>query len=283
MTTSKDFVHWKDHGLIFHADELDQKLGRENIKARLAEATLEPLRYGDAATYNVDVYNMGVFRYEGLYIGAPAMFHATGRIPNYPNTDGFHLVQLACSRDLKTWKRLGARKPFIGPSRRDSGAYDLTQILGPSNAVLRGDELWFYYTGTKYHASGSDFVGKYPGGKWVPRPGADPDRGAICLAVLRRDGFISLDAAENEGALLTGAVKLPGGKLFVNVDATKGELRVEALDKDGAVVAKSASITGDQLHGEVKWAEGSIRDRTGRTVSLRFTLRNARLYSYWLE
>ena len=126
-------------------------------------------------------------------------------------------------------------------------------------------------------------MGKYPGGKWVQRPGTDPDRTAICLAVLRRDGFVSLDAAEKEGALLTGSVELPGGKLFVNVDAVEGELRVEALDKDGAVVAKSASITGDQLHGEVQWADGNIADREGQTISLRFTLRNARLYSYWLE
>ena len=45
------------------------------------------------------------------------------------NTDGFHLVQLACSRDLKNWKRLGDRQPFIGASPRGGGAYDLTGVL----------------------------------------------------------------------------------------------------------------------------------------------------------
>ena len=57
---------------------------------------------------------MGVFRYEGIYIGLPAMFHSTGPVPNYPNTDGFHLVELTCSRDLKDWRRLGDRQAFIG-------------------------------------------------------------------------------------------------------------------------------------------------------------------------
>ena len=68
-------------------------------------------------------------------------------------------MHLASSRDLKNWTRHGERRPFIGSSRVGSGAYDLTQILGPSDVVRRGDELWFYYTGHKYR-------GKYiPGSK----------------------------------------------------------------------------------------------------------------------
>ena len=56
---------------------------------------------------------------------------------------------------------------------------------------------------------------------------------AICLAVLRRDGFISLDAGEQEGTIQTEPFKLSGTKLHVNVDAPKGELRVELLNGDG--------------------------------------------------
>ena len=66
--------------------------------------------------YNADIYNLGIFRYEGLYVGLPAVFHATGKLPSGENQDGFHLIQLMCSRDLKTWQRLGDRKAFIGPS-----------------------------------------------------------------------------------------------------------------------------------------------------------------------
>ena len=88
---------------MFYADAEDQRIGRKNIEARLADRTLEPLRYHDSEVWNVDVYNMGVFWYESLFIGMPAMYHATGKVHNYPNTDGFHLVQLVTSRDLKTW------------------------------------------------------------------------------------------------------------------------------------------------------------------------------------
>ena len=281
LSTSKDFETWTNHGLIFHADDEDQQLGRKAIKARLADPDfLPPYFKPDPSVFNVDVYNMGIFRYESLYIGMPSMYHATSRIPNYANTEGFHLVHLASSRDLKNWTRHGDRKPFIGSSRIGSGAYDLTQILGPSDAVRRGEELWFYYTGLKYRGGRV-----LKDGKWVPGPGfkPDPDGGGICLAVLRRDGFISLDAGEQEGTIQTGPFKLPGTKLLVNVDAPKGELRVELLNGDGNVVAKSKPLTGDLLREPVKWAKGDIAGLKDQTASLRFTLRNGQFYSYWLE
>ncbi len=282
LATSRDFVHWEDFGLVFQADDRDQELGRQNIAARNADPTLYHERYDDPATYNVDVYNMGVFYYEGLYVGLPAMFHSTGPVPNYPNTVGFHLVQLACSRDLRNWQRLGDRQTFIGPSRLDSGAYDLTQILPPSAPVVRGDELWFYYTGLKWRGT-FKYIGEYPNGHTEKLPGLDRDCGAVCLAVLRRDGFISLDAGENEGSLTTQPFEFTGSKLFVNVDALDGELRVELLDAAGKILAAANPVTGDQTRAVINWSSNVPATLEGQAVTLRFTLSNAGLYSYWLE
>ena len=39
--------------------------------------------------YIVDVYNMGTFLYESIYIGMPAMYHAIGH--DGANTEGFHV------------------------------------------------------------------------------------------------------------------------------------------------------------------------------------------------
>ena len=280
VATSRDFETWDDLGVVFQADDRDQELGRENIKARLADTTLNRPPYDDPAVYNVDVYNMGVFRYEGVYIGMPAMYHATGPVPNYPNTVGFHLVQLAYSRDLKDWHRLGNRQTWIGPSRLDSGAYDLTQILPPSAPIIRDDELWFYYTGLKWRGS-FRYVGKYPNGESVPIPGKDRDGGAICLAVLRRDGFVSLDAGADEGTIETRPLQLPAGNLYINADV-EGELRAEVLDNRGRVVAESDAVNGDLPRAALKWQTGELAELVGKTVSLRFTLRKGSLYSYWL-
>ena len=295
LLTSKDFITWENHGQIFNADQRDQKLGIKNIEARLANPALQPFYWKpNPAVYCVDVYNMGISRYEGLYIGMASFFHATGKPPRYPNTEGFHLVQLASSRDMKTWRRLGNRKPFIGPSSLGSGAYDLTQILPPSSPIRRDDQLWFYYTGLKYRG-GHKWIG--PDGPWTTGDGTwcdgywvecddcqhDPDAGAICLAVLRRDGFVSLSAGKKGGEILTEPFKLKGKKLFVNVDALKGELRVALLGPKGKVLATSAPVEGDHPRGEVKWKKGSIAALKGKEAKLRFTLHNADFYSYWLQ
>ena len=280
LATSRDFKNWTDYGLIFQSDDLDQKLGVENIKARLADASLRPPFHNNPKVYRVDVYNMGAFYYDGIYIGLPAMYHATGPVPNYPNTDGFHLVQLAMSRDLKNWKRLGDRQPFIGPSRIDSGAYDLTQILPPSAPVVRDDELWFYYTGLKYRAS-YNYVGNFPKGKYVRKPGLDPDDGAVCLAVLRLDGFISLDAGREGGRVRTVQFHVPEGKLFVNADAGFGRLQIEALDAKGKLVTESVPLNSDKTRHEVQWTKGGLAKLPGRVMSLRFKIQDASLYSFW--
>jgi hypothetical protein len=255
---SSDFEQWTGTEAVFHADELDQELGRGHIQARLADATLHQPHSVDPQNCGVDVYNLGVSRYEGLYVGFPAMFHHTESM-------GFHLVQLACSRDLVTWKRLGERQTFIGPSRADSQAYDLTQILPPSSPLVHGDELWLYYTGIKYRD---------------PPEGAR-DIGAVCLAVLRRDGFVSLDAGDREGTVLTESFAAPGRKLFANVDAHHGSLGAELLDEAGNVLAVSAPVEGDQPRAELQWQEGRLDYTAGEAVSIRFTLRKASLYSYW--
>lgn len=282
ISVSQDFEKWTDLGIVFHADDEDQTRGRAQIAARIANPNLEPLRYVDDVAPNVDVYNMGVFRYEGLYIGLPTMFHATGRVPNYPNTDGFDLIQLAVSRDLKTWTRLGDRQTFLGPSHMESGAYDLTQLLSPSAPVMHNDELWFYYTGLKYR-SNFDYVGTYPNGNAVPVPGRSRDMGAVCLAVLRRDGFLSLDAGETPGTIVTRRFLLPAGRWFANVDARGGECRIEVVDENGKAIAKAKSLDMDAARQPLVWESGDLAALAGRRVALRFTLRNARLYSYWYD
>ncbi len=267
LATSKDFEKWTKPELVFHTDDEDQRRAKANIKARLADPKLRDPLFNNPADYNADIYNMGVFRYEGVYLGLPAVYHAVGRRPQ-GNTDGFHLIQLAMSRDLKHWQRLGDRQTFIGPSPADSGAYDTTQLLPPSAPVVHGDELWFYYTGIKYRHIPDD---------------ADPKGGAICLAVLRRDGFISLDADDKPGVLLTQPFELPAGDLHANVNAKGGMLYAELIGVGGAVndsvLVRSKVVTGDQVTTRLQFPKDKLSDLKSRQVRLRFTLHRARFYS----
>lgn len=283
LSTSRDFQSWSKPELIFHPDEQDQKRAGEVIRWRIGNKALLPMFQNNPKDYNVQVYNMGVFRYEGLFVGLPAMFHSTGKMPNYPNTDGFHVIQLTCSRDLKNWKRLGDRGIFIGPSPVAGGDFDLTQILPPSRPIVKKDELWFYYTGLKYRGA-YRYVGTYPDGEMIPLEGYDLARGAICLAVLRRDGFVSLDAGATPGTLQTAAFQLPVGQLHTNAQLQdKGHLIVEVLDEDGRVVGKSKPISGDQPQGQVVWVSEPDGLKAGKSVRLRFTVLRGSLYSYWFS
>ena len=270
LATSSDFEHWSGPDLVFHADQEDQELARQVIGERLANPKLNQPQHNVPAEYMVDVYYLGVSRYEGLYVGMAAFFYHTGNVNE--NSDGFHHIQLTCSRDLRNWVRLGDRKPFIGPSEVGSGAYDMTQILPPSRPVLVDGELWFYYTGIKYRSA---------------PPDADEKRGAIHLATMRRDGFMSLDA-DGEGGTVTTNSFVPGSPiLYVNVDAghdsLQGSLLVEVVDAEGSVVARSREVRGDQPRYPVQWESGHLQVHMHRPIQLRFKLRNAAFYSYWLD
>jgi hypothetical protein len=265
LATSKDFQRWTQPELVFHADEKDQELNLKVIAERLDNPSLTQPQYNVPAEYFVDVYNMGVFRYEGLYIGLPAFFHHTGDVNE--NSDGFHRVQLTTSRDLHTWARLGEREPFIGPSTIESGAYDLNGIMPSSKPILKDDALWFYYPGSRYRQE---------------PPDADPKRSAACLAVLRRDGFISLDAGSSQGTVLTETFLLPSPWLFINVDATGGSVEIEVLDAAGGVIAESEPIRGDHPRYPVQW-RGDPAASVNRPVQLRLKANDASVYSYWFD
>ena len=110
-------------------------VAEEHIAERLANPQMVQPIYNVPEEYFVDVYNMGMFRYEGLYIGMAAFFHHTGDVNE--NSDGFHIVQLTSSRDLYNWNRVAERAAFITPSAIDTGHYDLSQIMSPSRARCR--------------------------------------------------------------------------------------------------------------------------------------------------
>ena len=270
ITTSTDFESWSEPVLAIEADDLDQELGRLRIEEFLDTPNADYLRPFPNTTdwhwQNVDIYNAAVFRYEGLFLCLPAMYHSRGRRWT-SHTLRFSLIQVWCSRDLYNWERVADRQTFIGWSPRGSGAFDLSKNMPPSYPVVRGDELWLYYNGNKEQSH---------------YPETDAENAAVCLAVLRRDGFVSLDAAGEDGAVLTEAFARPAGKLWVNVDARAGSLRVEALDSNGDVRATSTPIEGDHRRLELTWQQGDLSGLDAGPIQLRFVLRDASLYSYWL-
>lgn len=107
---------------------------------------------------------------------------------------------------------------------------------------------------------------------------------AVCLAVLRRDGFVALEADGTGGTVTTRQFHLTGPKLMANFQANdNGELQVDVLDESDKVVASSQSLTGNRPRGEFGFAQGKLAELQGKRVRLRFRVRNANFYSYWVS
>ena len=213
----------------------------------------------------MEFYGMPVFKYEGLYLGQLFAYHAPPE-ERQIRFSGPIDVQLAASRDGISWERVGQRKPFIPngpPSSIDAG--EVYTARGP---VIVGDELWFYYSAS------------------VSEHGVNGRSGPICLAKLRLDGFVSVEAGDDGGTLVTKPFRCQGGTLSINANARGGGVSVavlgeEGIQKDGYGRLNCAQFDGDSVSHRVTWRESlSLEPLKGETIRLKFYLRSAKLFSF---
>lgn len=216
-----------------------------------------------------ELYAMRIFRYETLYLGLLKVYHvATDRCD----------IQLATSRNGRQWQRPW-REPFLANSP-EPGACDYGNLDEAGDPIQMGDELWFFY-----------------GGRSILHNEPPPDtNGSLCAATLRLDGFVSLDAKAEEGSLVTRPLLLRGKRLFMNADASRGEIRVEVLEGRPEIEAGSAKniegfakadcvpVRSDNVRHGVVWSGHSdVEALANRPVRLRILLQNARLFGIWCD
>ena len=193
---------------------------------------------------------------------------------------GFMDVQLAASRDGITWRRIGGHRPLI--PRGGRGSFD-AGMVGPNNGLVERDgRIWLYYNGwtgehreTKAYRRAND-----PGLFEMGRLGCGTG-----LAWLRQDGFISMDAGEDEGTLTTTPERLGGVRLFVNARTTgrAGAVMVDVLPREGGAartVLAKGEFRGDSVDAEL--GHDDLKRLTPGEYRLRFRIRSGSLYSYRL-
>jgi hypothetical protein len=274
LTTSEDFEHWSEQELVFYADERDQGNGKERLAKFFEHPDYLAPVCNRPEEYRTDVYHMGVFPYEGLYLGLPVMFHWSSAVPS----DGRKSVELTSSRDLRHWNRVADRAPFLELSPVGRGAYDLAQIQPANRPIVRNNELWFYYAGLKYRAlSNANMANK-----------VYLDGSAVCMARLRMDGFVSLHGGIEWGSVLTKPIAIEGKELHINVDSWRGQVKVEILDaSDGQPIPgfsqdESVPAVIDSIDETMQWQDQSdLGNLLGKTVRIRFNLLRAELYAFW--
>jgi len=213
-----------------------------------------------------ELYALDAIAYESIMLGAFLIFHGNGD-GTAESHEHMNDVTLAYSRDGFHWTRPD-RRAFLGVSdSREDWNWTNVQIAGGLCLVV-DDYLYFYCSGQTYNPDKQDSTG---------------------LAVLRRDGFASMDAGDEGGVLTTRTVTFEGKHLFVNVAAAEGELRAEVLDADGQVIApfsrdNCVAVSVNDTSRSVTW-EGaeSLEALRGQPVQFRFYLENGSLYAFWVS
>ncbi len=213
--------------------------------------------------------NIDCVAYESVMLGLYSVF----RGPADPSSGRPELndVSLGFSRDGFFFER-PERTPFLAMSE-NKGDWNWGNVQSAgAGCVVVGEKLYFYASGRR--GGGSGF----------------PDGGAATgLATLRRDGFASLEADATGGSVTTRPVVFSGRFLFVNVNAAKGRFEVEALDADGRPIApftRENCLTEavDSTRSLVRWKGAEhVEALAGKPVRLRFHLRDASLYAFWVS
>lgn len=240
MSESTDFVHWSPL--------------KTCIEARPGEIS------------NM-VYNHCGFVYGDQYLGFLTYFN---RDPVNP----LCTVRLLSSRDGDTWDR-PTDAPLIDVGQVGEPDRFLNMLTG-GPPIRVGDKLFVYYRSLAVRH------GPYEGSD-------DTDRafpGGISLATIRVDGFASLDASYDGGAITTRPFRFCGESLRINAKADFGRIVVDVLDEEENPIEGFArqdcdSIGSDSLDQPVTWkANKDLSHLKDRAIRLRFSLKNARLYSY---
>lgn len=227
---------------------------------------LDPER--DDLKVPAQLYNLDAVAYESLMLGLFTIWRGDKNIP--PGRPKPNSVWLGYSRDGFHWDRPD-RQAFIPVSeKQEDWNWGNVQSVGGCCLVV-GDQLWFYFSG---RAGGAKRDGN----------------GATGLAMLRRDGFASMDAtAETESMLTTRSLRFSGKFLFANVAAPKGELRAEVLDEQGKPIApftkdNCEAVSIDSTKTAIKWkGSDNLSALNGKPVRLRFHLKNGGLYAFWIS
>ncbi len=247
---------------------------------------------------STDIYYMQVTGYAGQYIGIPTMYHRPSALD--VGSVGKLDCELAYSHDGRNWNRICQGQHTLPTGT--AGSWDAGMVGISTNPVIFNDSLYYYYWGTtRTHDE--------PAG-----PDYHVDAG---LASLRVDGFVSMDAGDEPGTLVTTPFWPTGKYLYINADATEGEIRVEVLQDYYYVELRKIEknpeqvkglfraencipFVGDEIAHRVEWINGEnfVDDFPGdwnrflpeqkkkrsfskRAVALKFYIKNAKLYSFW--
>jgi hypothetical protein len=202
-------------------------------------------------------YGMTVTQIGDIYIGLMCSY----KNPGNETID----IQLAVSHNNQHWERVANQETFIpnGPS----GSWDNGMIF-TAPLINRGGQSLIYYGG------------------WDGSHNQKNRHSGIGLAILRRNGFVSLDAGSKLGMVTTQAMCKIQGPLLVNADASRGSLVAELLDLDsnpipGYTVNDCLPLRSNGLEEPIQWREHSELPESQEAIRIRFLIKKTSLFGFY--
>ena len=214
-----------------------------------------------------DIYTSAYQQWPGAkqaHIMIPAIYHrASDRVD----------LQLALSHDGVRW-HFPQGQPFICDGAPGSG-YE-GAIYAGCGTVKIANGMWAFPVSRYGRSHNMDF-----------QPSKEhPREGSIWLAMLREDGFITLDA-ESDGEFWTQPAAFDGSRLLINCwGLTGARVAIELTDVQGKPFEGYSLADCDGLYGEHLWSpitwrgKSSVAAFRGKLVRIRFSLRRVRLYAF---
>ncbi len=216
-----------------------------------------------------DLYNPAAVKYSGAantYLMFPSVYdHKADTLE----------IHLAVSRDGIHWNFPDRAIPFIALGK--AGQFDSGSLYMGQGLVPVRDELWHYYSGSPLKHQEAEL-------ELLTKPA---NRRIFSRAKIRLDGYVSVEAGDDEGSFVTPPLRFKGNALALNVAVQAGgSVRVGLLDEVGQPVpgltpADCVPITGDHIRHMVVWkSKTNLSSLAAHPVCLSFQMTKANLFAF---
>jgi hypothetical protein len=235
---------------------------------------------------NVQFYGSSYSQYteaDNAHFMFPAGYHVR---------EGTFLVQVAVSRDNRTWVRPN-RETYIplGPA----GSFDDHAVaVAPGFLSAGKDQCALYYRAGNI---------AHPGALHEFLPKSTSGEAGVGRVVFKRDRIVGIESGPEGGAFWTRPLMFEGKTLVVNVEPTgsDAQLQVQLVGVGtgsstptwargegmndapcpGYTFDENIPVTSDDLDATVRWKErSSVGEWAGKPVRLYFRLRSMRIYAF---
>ncbi|WP_373651076.1 hypothetical protein [Schlesneria sp. DSM 10557] len=198
------------------------------------------------------------------------------RVPGQWEDFGMLEVQLAVSRDGRTWSR-PTRDAYFPTGLPDE--WDRWYSVMAPGIIRRGNYLYqYYYSSGQLH----DSVALRPEYEETAK-----QKGGVGIVRQRLDGFVSADCDHKGGSLRTPVLVFRGNTLRLNIDTgAMGTAFVELQDEQGVPIpgftlAECEEIGGNFIDQRVYWrGSPDVSSLATKPIRMKVVMKRAKFYSF---